>query len=382
MSKATKKKKTGSKNAKNTKSIKPADKVQTSKNTDTLKIVQKSVTDLLKLLKLKLLGLITFIINLPKRIFKWIVSRPSAIKTWIKNDRKKKKYRSFHLQKKIKPEPRDIPSVRKLFKLSGLFMWQHKKKLLPIMIINAAAYYLLIKTPTSILSISEIRQSVQNALGEGSLKTWNGTLATLGTVVGLNSTSGSNATQQSVSFLGISMVYIWVIRQLHNKHDFNIRDAFYQAFAPIIPILVLMVVATFQIIPFAVAGLVYSIARTGGVFVSGFEDMAFFSVAFLMSLLSFYWLTPTIIAIYVTTIPGMYPFRALKSARQLIQFQRFTVFRRIIIMPLAVLAIYFGTLLFTIRFTPGATLYVSEILAFIILPFIHIYLYKLYRSLL
>lgn len=332
--------------------------------------------------KVYITSLLVLILKSPRNAYHWLQLRPSAIREWISKDRKKKKYRSFHLQKRIRPEPRDIPSVKKLITSSLLFVWINKKKLLPVIIVHAVIYYLAIKTPTSILSIGEIRESVQNALGKGSLNTWNGTLATLGTVVGLNTTSASNASQQSISFIGMSLVYIWMIRQIHNKQNFKIRDVFYQSFTPLVPVLLLLVIAAVQIMPFAIAGLVYSIARTGGIFVTGFEDMAFFVVAILMALISFYLLTTTIMALYIVTIPGMYPMRAFDSAKQLIIFKRFTVFRRIIALPLVILALYFGSLLLVIRFAPSITLYFSEVISFLILPFLHTYLYKIYRSLL
>lgn len=316
-----------------------------------------------------------------KALPQWIKNIPNTLRTKMIERRKQKKYRSFRLQKKIKPEPRYIPSARLLLWQSLKFIIKNFKLFAVIAVVHMVVYFVLIKTPQTSLSVNEIRDTISEVLGKGSEDSWKGTFTTLGTVLGLSSATQGGGTQATIAMLLVSLVYIWAIRQLSNKQKINARDAYYQGLAPIFPFLMVLVVATVQIIPFAIAGLIYSIARTGGLFVTGLEDMAFFTIALLFGLLSLFLVTPTIIALYIVTLPGMYPMHALKSAKKIVQFQRLIVFRRIIALPLLLGTFYILALLFTIRLVPSVTLYFVEILQFIFLPIVHTYLYKLYRAL-
>lgn len=310
----------------------------------------------------------------------WVTGRPRAIRHWRKERRKKRQYRSFHLQKKIK-ELKPLPRAHKILKESLIFLWRNKRLFVAIASIHVLVYVFLINAPQRILSIDEIQETVNDALGEGSSQTLNGTLATLGTVIGVNASAQAGGTRAALAILLISLVYIWAIRQVSNKQDIGMRDAYYQGMAPLFPVLLILAIVALQMIPFAVAGIGYSIARTGGIFVTGFEDLAFFIIVLLMGLLSLFLITPTIIAFYIATLPGMYPMEAMRSAKKLVQFQRLAVFRRIFFLPLFLAIIYTVLLLFLIRFLPDITFYYTESFQFVALPLIHVYLYKLYRSL-
>lgn len=314
-----------------------------------------------------------------KNIPRWLKSTPTRFKKWREEDRKKRKYRSFKLQKKIRPEPRYIPPITELIKESFKFLWRQKTIFVSIMLIHAVLYVLLLRTPIT-TNMTEIQSTLKTVLGEGTFSSAKGNLATMGAVLGASS-SGQNSALVSVAVVLMSLVYIWTVRQLTNKQKINARDAYYQSMTPLIPALLILVVMSLQLIPFAVASFVYSTARTGGLFVSGFEDFSFFAIALLVGILSFYWITSTVMAFYIVTLPGMYPLKALAAAKKLVQFQRLTVFRRILALPIVIGLIYILFLLIMIRLLPKQTFWFVEAFPIIILPLIHIYLYKLYRAL-
>lgn len=309
----------------------------------------------------------------------WVRNRPAAFQKWRKESRKKKRYRSFRLQKKIRPEPRDIPSVGELVKKMVQFLWQHKKVFLSIALIHILFYIVFIRSPLA-TDMSNVQTTIDAVLGEESHKTPGGVAATLGTVL---STTGNSENQVvgAVSILLMSLVYIWAIRELHTKTHIKARDAYYQAMAPILSGALVCLVLSMQLIPFAVAALVYNIARTGGLFATGFEDLSFFLIAVFAGLLSLYWIVSTIIALYIVTLPGMYPMTALRSAKKLVQFQRFTIFKRIFSLPLVLGVFYLLALGIVIFLVPERAFLVAEVMQFILLPIIHTYMYKLYRSL-
>ncbi len=308
----------------------------------------------------------------------WFKQRPAAVTSWKKADKKKKKYRSFRLQKKIKPEPRYIPSSIKLLKESFQFISRHKRIFLTMIAIHGLIYVAIVRSPVA-TDIQTIQDSVETVIG--SKTSLESNLATLGAVVGSTGTSQNSAATASIAVIVISLVYIWAIRQLHSAKTITARDAFYQGPTPLLSSLVVLVIATLQLIPFAVASFVYSTARSNSLFVSGFEDLAFFFVTLLISLLSFYWLTSTVIALYIVTLPGMYPLAALKAAKKLVHFQRAVVFRRMLTLPIILSLLYFAVLLGIIRFFPNQTFIIVEVVQLFILPLVHVYFYKLYRAL-
>jgi hypothetical protein len=309
----------------------------------------------------------------------WLKSRPQAFRHWRAVDKKKKKYRSFRLQKKIKPVARFIPSVTSLFKLTWTFFWRNKKILLTIMAIHFAAYYFFGRS-AHLVGIETIQDSVRDAFG-GQTTSLSASIATLGVVLGVGGSGQTNAMLVTAIIFTVSLAYVWAIRKLSSDEKITARDAFYQGLGPIVPVVMLLVVMSLQLLPFAMTSFVYTTARTSGLFASGLEDMTVFVFSAFCGLLSFYFMTSTIVGLYIATLPGMRPLEALRAAKKMVQFQRFAVFKRIIILPIVLSIVYLCLLLCFIRFIPSKVLFVAETFQIIILPFIHIYLYKLYRSL-
>lgn len=314
---------------------------------------------------------------IPNKIFNF----PNNLKNRLSNNLKKKKYRSFRLQKKINPEISYLPSAKIILWSSLKFIGKHYSLILKIIVFHFFLYLVFAKTPTTTLSVSEIKQTVNQALGEGSDRTLNGTVATLSTVVGLGAVGGNNNIKISLLIFLMSMIYIWAIRQTINGHKVKFRDVLYQSFAPLFSSIIILTILTLQLLPFALVSFVYSVARTGGIFVSGFEDMSFFIITCLVGILSFYFAISTIIAFYISTLPGMYPIQAIVSAKKLVQFQKMRVFKRVISLPILILISYLFVLVILIRFFQGVTLIFNEAFIFLIIPVIHVYYYKLYRAL-
>jgi len=314
-----------------------------------------------------------------RNFFILLMNRASSLKNRMREDRKQKKYRSFHLQKRIKPEPRYIPSSRELLQQSVVFLWKNKKLFLGIMMIYAVIYAVLIRTPF-MTDAKTIIATVQAVLGEENATTFSGNLATLGAVLSTSST-GENAVITSVATLVMSLVYIWAIRQRVSGQAIRVRDAYFQSMTPLLSFIIVLLVISVQMMPLGVGSFVYTTARGNNLFATGFEDLAFFIVTLLLGLLSLYWIASSIVALYAVSLPGVYPIQALAIAKKLTKFQRFTVFKRIIALPITLGVIYIGSLLLIIRFAPDYILYVTEGYQIIMLPLIHAYLYKLYRTL-
>lgn len=311
----------------------------------------------------------------------WITSRPLAFREWKKLDKKKKKYRSFRLQKRIKPEPRYMPSAGTLLKATFKFLWNNKKLFLLIFVIHSLIYIVAVRRSQA-MDVATIQSTIKGAIeGTDTATKLTTTATTLGAVVGLSGASQVNAGSSAVLILFMSLIYIWAIRQIHASIKIKMRDAYYQGPAPIMSVLVILFVLSLQLIPFAIASFVYGTARSGGLFATGFEDLSFFIITALCALFSLYLITSTIIGIYIVTLPGTYPLTALRAAKKLVQFQRFKVFQRMIALTIFMGIIYVFILLIAIRLIPEYTFILAEALQLVAVPFVHVYLYKLYRSL-
>lgn len=294
--------------------------------------------------------------------------------------RKQKKYRSFRLQKKLNSDRKPIPTTRALIRSSFNFIWQQRRLFGALLLIYAVAYFVLLRSPVQ-NSIADIQASLQNTLGAQSTEGLGGALNTLG-VFAANGGSGQSSSLIGFSILVMSLVYIWATRQLLADQKIIARDAFYNALSPLLSTVVILVVLSLQLVPFAILSYIYGIARSNGLFVTGMEDLGFFTAALLAGILSLYWMTSSVIAFYIVTLPGTYPLQALRAARKLVQFRRRTVFSRLLGFPLLIGIVYFFILLFVIRFLPNQAVFANDVLFLLVLPLVHVYLYKLYRSLL
>jgi hypothetical protein len=141
-------------------------------------------------------------------------------------------------------------------------------------------------------------------------------------------------TQQLLAGLLVVMVWlttVWLLRAFLAGHKPNLRDGFYNAGAPIIPTILVSLFLVIQLIPAALVpiGLYAALATDPQLLSGGVEAMLFWAVASLLLLLSLYWITSTLIALVIVTLPGMYPLKAVKTAGDLVRGRRSRILRRI-----------------------------------------------------
>lgn len=102
--------------------------------------------------------------------------------------------------------------------------------------------------------------------------------------------------------------------------------------------LVVAIFGVIQLIPVAIAVIGFAAASAYGLFDGGLPAMLFWVTATLLTCLSLYWITSTFIAMIVVTLPGMYPWRAIKTAGDLVIGRRVRVLLRLLWMGLVVVA--------------------------------------------
>ncbi len=185
---------------------------------------------------------------------------------------------------------------------------------------------------------------------------------------------------------------VWLLRNILAGKRVKLRDGLYNAGSPILPIFIVALVLVVQLLPFALAIIGYSAASATGLLNSGVEAMLFWIVAGLLSLLSLYWITSTIIALVVVTLPGMYPFRAIKTAGDLVIGRRVRIMLRliwmvflamlgwvIIMLPLILLVTWLDNVWSSLQGVPIIPLVIVA-LSSLTIVWVSSYVYLLYRK--
>lgn len=123
---------------------------------------------------------------------------------------------------------------------------------------------------------------------------------------------------------------VWLLRAYMAGKKVKLRDSIYNAGAPIIPTILVALVLLIQLLPLAFALIGYAAATSSGLLAGGVEAMLFWIAFALLVTLSLYWVTSTFIALVVVTLPGMYPFQALKAAGDLVIGRRLRLLYRML----------------------------------------------------
>ena len=145
--------------------------------------------------------------------------------------------------------------------------------------------------------------------------------------------SGLSADQQLYMVFGFLMVWlttVWLLREYKAGRRPRLRDGLYNAGAPVISTLLIVLMFLVQLIPLGAVALVYVGLSTNGVISEGLSSMLFYVLLAAVAVLTLYWATSTFIAMVVVTLPGMYPMRALTAAGDLVIGRRLRILYRLL----------------------------------------------------
>jgi hypothetical protein len=123
---------------------------------------------------------------------------------------------------------------------------------------------------------------------------------------------------------------VWLLRNILAGHKVKLRDGLYSAGSPMFSTAIVAVVFLVQLLPFALALVGIYAASTTGLFNIAIGAIIFWIVAGLLTALSFYWVISTFFALVIVTLPGMYPFRAIRAANNLVVGRRFKILLRLL----------------------------------------------------
>lgn len=199
--------------------------------------------------------------------------------------------------------------------------------------------------------------------------------------------SSGGASNQSAGayqfFLGLiaSLAIIWALRQLYSDTQIRVRDAYYKGMAPLVPFVLVLLVVGLQLLPMLIGSSIYSTVVGNGIAVTAVEKL-FWLILFLgLSAVSLYFVSSSLIALYIATLQDMTPLKALRSAKQLVKNRRWIVVRKLLFLPVALLLAAGTIMLPVIALIPIIAPWLFFALTILALVTTHTYIYTLYREL-
>lgn len=219
-------------------------------------------------------------------------------------------------------------------------LWRHRKLFALVLVVYTVLYGILVGIQSQ-ATFTELTQTLTQT-GEEVTGNW-GALDQAGAVLLSIVTAGTSTeiseSQMIFSVLVILMVWlvsVWLLRNLMAGHKVKLRDGIYNSGAPIFSTLLITLLIAIQLLPVGLAVIGYNAALTSGVLDGGATAMLFWIAASLLGVLSLYWITSSLFAMIIVTIPGMYPYQAVKTAGDLVLGRRVKILLRWLWMALVI----------------------------------------------
>ena len=262
-------------------------------------------------------------------------------------------------------------------------MRANKKAIMVFVIVYGLLNLLLVRGLTSTVDIEGVKESLSSIVGDGSSG-----LATGFTAFGLlldASTKGSGEVAQVYqTFLLIiaSLALIWLYRQQQAGNKVTMKMAFYRGMYPLVPFTLVLLVISLQMIPALIGNFLYTTVISNDLVVGGLEQTAWLLFFASTVILSLYMICSSSMALYIVTLPEMTPMIALRQARELVRYRRFSVILRFIAIILIIFALLFLIVLPVIFIAPTMAEWMFFVLTVLGIPLVHGYMFSLYRELL
>ena len=291
--------------------------------------------------------------------------------------------------KLYRPTIADVRSTWSLLKGTWLFIMQHKRILLGLGLLYAFAAYLFVGGISQVDYVM-IKDATLQVVDTGFGAFGNATTLFGAALSGSLVAPSSDVQQLWYAFITLFfwLALVWASRMLMADKEITLRDALYNSATPMVPTLATLGVVALQLAP---AGLgIFGYATVANNWAnSGVESMMFAIAAVLLMLLSLYFVVSSLIALVIVSLPGTYPWQALREARAFVMGRRWSIVLRILLLALAVFAVWAVVLIpvflldnwLRFEWLPLVPI-VMQLLIGLTLVYTSVYVYKLYRALL
>lgn len=316
----------------------------------------------------------------------------------FKNLLSRRPHRSFRLTKRRDYlRPLELPGIFSFTAEVSKTVWKYKRLFLPLVIIYIVLYSVLVGVFSQ-----DSYDALRDTLGDTSDDALGGLWGTVGqasilmvSVLTSGVSGESTELQQMIAVLLAVLCWltvVWLLRNLMAGHKVNLRDAIYSSGAPIFATILIALFMLIQLLPVALAIVGYVAASSTGLLDSGAPAMLFWVAAALMVVLSLYWLTSSLFALSIVTLPGTYPAKALRIAGDLMVGRRVKILIRWLWMILVTAIVGAIALTLTILLDMGIKSLVPALSWLPLVPFVIVvvsgfaliwgasYIYLLYRK--
>jgi hypothetical protein len=317
-----------------------------------------------------------------KKANKKIVKVPKTRSVDAKH-RKKPNYKSFKLHRSIKHHEATLPSWWYLLRKSFALLAANKKQIFVFFLIYGFLNLLLVRGFSSTVDIEGIRETFNEVVdSDGSSMA---TAITAFSILLDSTTQGTNQGAQSfqtVLLIVSSLAIIWLYRQQQAGSKVTMKMAFYKGMYPLIPFLLVVAVMGFQLIPAVLGNFLLTSVVQAGLIVGVLEQVLWTLFFISMLLWSFYMISSSAIALYIVTLPDMTPIRALRQAKELVHFRRFSILRKTVAVAIILVTLLTIIVIPVIFLFPVLAEWIFFSITVLAIPLAHGYMFTLYRELL
>lgn len=265
----------------------------------------------------------------------WFQKTVAAQKARYHSFMNRRPHRSFRLtRRRDYLRPLELPGNIAFTHEVSRTLWRHKKMFLLLAVVYAVLYALLVGIQSQD-TYTTLTDTLKSTSGDAFSGNW-GAIGQAGLLLLTIASSGTNTeiteSQQIFSvliFLLSWLTTVWLLRNLLAGHKVKLRDGLYNSGSPLFATILIALFIAVQLIPVAIAFIAYSAASTSGLIaMGGAAAMLFWIGAALLVLLSLYWITSSLFAMIIVTLPGMYPYKALRTSGDMVLGRRIKILLR------------------------------------------------------
>ncbi len=278
-----------------------------------------------------------------------------------------------------------LPSVWQISRISVARLWNHKGLFIWITLIYGFFDLVFAEAGANATNILTLKHNVAQVLSGHTTSIGASFTTFFSLSYDPNASSNGNSTPAGVfQFIFVvlfALGLIWAFRHTHKEDKLRIRDPFYRGMFPLIPFLVVMLIIGLQLIPIVVGATLYLQTVNNGIAVGALQKSIWEIIFFLFSMVSLYMISASLLAIFVVTLPGMTPVRAVKKAGQLVQRQRVVVLSKYLFLIVALFALGIAIMVPTVEWLTSLTPIVYFLLTIFAVPLALSYGYTIFYEL-
>lgn len=229
--------------------------------------------------------------------------------------------------------PLELPGLFAFTKEVTRVLWRHRRTFFLLGALYALLFTVFVgaQSEEAYVMLGDTLKEAGGQLAEGGIGVVGEASLLLLSVTTGNLGGELSEAQQVVSILLFLLVWlttVWLLRNFLAGHKVKLRDGLYNSGAPLFATIIIALLVAIQLLPVAFAGIGYNAALVTGLLNGGIATMLFWLAAGLLVVLSLYWITSSLFALIIITIPGMYPYKAIVTAGDLMVGRRIKILLR------------------------------------------------------